>query len=74
MSNNPPDFVLELTQEEAEFLMRNCKANLHYSLTAMTKLQEMDARRSSFEKLVEHTENFKTISDKLKKAGVPDAD
>ena len=73
-SNNPPAVSLELTQDEADFLLRNCKANIQYSLLAIQKLDALDARRESFEKIVETTDYFKALMEKLKKAGANDAD
>lgn len=34
-TNNPPDVVLELTREEAEFLLRNCDSNITVGLASL---------------------------------------
>ena len=63
MSNNPPDVILELTQDEADFLLKNCESNMAFALSAMQALEDM----KSLEKLVDLNEKFKNIRDKLKK-------
>lgn len=68
MSNNAPDIVLELTNEQAAFLMENCDSNITFGLNAM---MTGELERSSLEKLVELSEKFKGIRKALIKAGVP---
>lgn len=75
MSNNPPDFTLDLTSEEAEFLMRNCRANIHYGLQALQALDlDPNATEQGFIDIRDMLERFTALRDKLRAAGVPDAD
>ena len=71
-SNNPPDVVLELTQEEADFLYDNCEANMVMGLEMIQKLGNSDMTndqiRPTAEKLSKTIDSFKAIRDKLKKA------
>lgn len=63
--NNPPDVVLELTRDEAQFLLRNCDTNIAFGLA---NLQTME--RPAAEKLVGLIEQFKGLRNKLIKQGV----
>jgi len=68
MSNNPPDVILDLTFEEAKFLVENCEANLNLSLQVLPNLTSRDL----MEKLVNQMEMFKTIRKKLQDSVHPD--
>jgi hypothetical protein len=70
MSNNPPDVALELTTDEARFLLDNCNSNIVFALNA---IQQGELSRPSLEKLIALSEKFKGIRAKLIKAGVSDA-
>lgn len=65
-SNNPPEISLNLTSTEAKFLLQNCNANIRMGLGAI----EQKMSESSIRKLIELMEDFKTIREKLLKAGV----
>lgn len=65
-SNNPPDVVLELTKEQAKFLLENCDSNITLALGLMMEVRD----RSSAEMLISMNEQFKTIREKLKAQGV----
>lgn len=69
MSNNPPDVELQLTLEEAQFLLRNCESNIHFALMALEAIET----RGNLEKTVDLMESFKNIRDKLKSQGVKDS-
>jgi hypothetical protein len=64
--NNPPDVVLELTMEQAEFLLRNCDHNIGFALHIL----QNNSDRASAERTVALTEKFKEIRNKLRKQGV----
>lgn len=65
-SNNPPDVVLELTHEQAQFLLSNCDQNIAVGLAGMQMLRDRD----SLVKLVSLTEKFKEIRNLLRRQGV----
>lgn len=64
MSNNPPDKIVELTQEQYDFLLRNCDSNIGFGLAALQQTQD---RRSALQ-LVDLLEQFKGIKAALEKA------
>lgn len=64
-SNNPPDFVIELTKDQHAFLLDNCESNMKFALAAMSGGA---MSRDGLVKLVELNEKFKAIRDLLKKA------
>lgn len=61
--NNPP-VILELTREEAEFLLRNAETNMAQGLAILTGGFSEEAQR----KTVELIEAFRPLRDKTKKA------
>lgn len=63
MNNNPPDRIVELTEEQYTFLLNNCDANIMFGLSA---LQTLD--RSGAEKMVALLESFKSVKAALVKA------
>lgn len=67
MSNNPPYAELQLTQEEHEFLLRNCDSNITYALNT---IQHGNLQRATVEKLVAQMEQFKAVKHKLQAARV----
>lgn len=70
MSNNPPDVILELTMDEAKFLLENCNSNIGFALNA---IQNGDLSRPTVEALVVKMEQFKAVRTKLLTSGVPNA-
>lgn len=64
MSNNPPDKIVELTQEQYDFLLRNCDSNIGFGLASL----QGTTSRASAEKLVALLEQFKGIKAALEKA------
>lgn len=72
MSNNPP-VVLELTKEEAEFLLQNCDKNIEFGLHFMVNAQAEGGpmtpeRRATVEKIIGVMEQFKALKAKTAKA------
>lgn len=63
MSNNPPEVIVELTLEQAEFLVCNCDSNIGFGLGAMESLQE----EANLRKLVGLMEQFKAIKKAVQK-------
>ena len=61
--NNPP-ICLELTQEEAEFVLRNCDTNIQQMLAML----QQDISLGSQEKLGAMIEQFSAIRDKTREA------
>ncbi len=66
MTNNPPYVSLELTQEQAEFLLKNCNSNLTLGLQLVMACKS----REQAEKFIQFNENFKAIRTMLLKQGV----
>jgi hypothetical protein len=68
-SNNPPDVILELTKQQAEFLLKNCNSNITMGL----KLIDMpDVSRGTLERAVALMEEFKAIRAMLVTQGITD--
>lgn len=65
MSNNPPDVSLELTAEQAKFLLRNCDSNIAFALGSLQTVG-----RDTAEKMVVVMEQFKEIRAKLIAQGI----
>jgi hypothetical protein len=63
MSNNPPEVVIHLTREQAEFLLKNCDANLTLSIGLLDGVSD----RSIAERIVKVVEAFKTIKEATKR-------
>lgn len=61
--NNPP-VILELTREEAEFMLLNAETNMQQGLAILTAGFSEDAQR----KTVALIEGFRPLRDKLKVA------
>lgn len=64
MSNNPPYAVLELTEEDYAFLLKNCDSNITFGLSALSVL----TTRESAHEMVDLIEKFKGLKEKLNKA------
>ncbi len=61
--NNPPAVILELTQEEATFILDNCESNIAMGLN----LLQASTSEATARKVVDMMENFKTIRAKVQK-------
>lgn len=61
MSNNPPDKIVELTQEQYEFMLRNCDKNIEFGINC---LQHLD--RPAAVKMVAIVELFKEVREALR--------
>jgi hypothetical protein len=61
--NNPP-VILELTREEAEFVLKNADTNMAQGLAILTGGFSVEAQR----KTVDLIEQFRPIRDKVKEA------
>lgn len=72
-SNNPPDVVLELTHEQATFMVENCVANMNLCLTMIMQIgredSEIDEKRAMARPYVELNEKFVVLLQKLREAG-----
>ena len=65
-SNNPPDVVLELTKDQAQFLLKNCDSNMKLALNLITQC----STQKEAEPYVKLNEQFKSIRSLLVKQGV----
>lgn len=65
--NRAPDYTLELTRDEAQFLLRNCNSNIRLGLAALSSMNKKGA-----EDMIALLESFKAIRVKLMKQGVTD--
>lgn len=65
MSNNPPDRIVELTEAQHRFLMRNCDSNIAFGLA---QLQADGASREFLVNIVELVEQFKSVKKALERA------
>lgn len=76
--NNPPDVVLELTHEQATFLVENCKANLHLGLQMVLSFQHasgtLEEKRAKAQKFIDLQEQFQAVLRKLRTAGAKEND
>lgn len=61
--NNPP-VIVEFTQDQAEFIIKNCDSNINFSLA----LLQAGLSRPESEKLVSLIENFKAIKEAVEDA------
>lgn len=61
--NNGPDLIIGLTNEQADFIERNCDQNITFALSAL-----MEVERPAAEKLVELMEQFKSVKKAIKEA------
>lgn len=73
LSNNPPDVVLNLTHEQATFVLENCIANRHLALRMIMAIGEdkvdVDEKRRRAEKFVRLNDQFGEIMKLLQHAG-----
>lgn len=70
MSNNPPAATLELTQEEADFLIANLDAGLQQGLGILTLVQDGTMSMETAHKAVALMEPMRSITKKLKDQGI----
>lgn len=67
LTNNPPFSILELTEAQHLFLLKNCSVNMTYILGALQNNQRANIMsRPELEVLVKLMENFKEIRTLLK--------
>lgn len=66
MSNNPR-VIVELTEEQAAFLIQNCTVNSGVLLQGLQTLHQSGASRDSLMKIVEPLEHFKNIKAAVEK-------
>jgi len=62
-TNSPPFAVVELTQEEHQFLLDHCDSNMTFGLASLQSLSEDNARR-----MVDILEQFKALKKKLERS------
>lgn len=62
-SNNPPDVIVYLTAEQAQFIIENADTNIAFALGTLRTVS-----RETQEKLVEQIENFRGVRDAVRKA------
>jgi len=65
-TNSPPDVSLELTHEEAVFLLDSCESNIDFGLRSLNLITSPDLLKKS----VDNMEKFKIIMKKLRAQGV----
>lgn len=74
-SNNPPAAVLELTEKQAKFLLKNCSKNMQFILMSM---QEMNMSgiltREIATELVEINEQFSELRGMLRSQNIQEDD
>jgi len=72
-TNNPPDVTLDLTHEQATFMLENCLANKRLCLAMIMGIAEekisLDDKRKKAEKYDELNNKFGEIMHKLRRAG-----
>ena len=64
--HNKPPVVVELTKEQARFVVKNCDSNISATLNALCSGAEFS--RSAQEALVDLMENFKGVKAAVEKA------
>lgn len=71
-SNNPPAAVLELTKEEADFLMANADVSVQQGLGLLLANQQggLHTDRAKLEQVVGMMELQRSIMKKLEKQGI----
>jgi hypothetical protein len=74
ISNNPPDVVLNLTHEQATFLLENCSANRLLALALIMSIGEdktltLAQKRAKADGIVKMNEDFGEIMKLLRGAG-----
>jgi hypothetical protein len=72
-SNNPPDVVLELTHEQATFMLENCLANKRLIMAMILSIAKekssIEEKREKSEKIARMNEEFSAIMELLRRAG-----
>lgn len=69
--NKAPDVTLELTERQAQFLLKNCNSNMAVALSALQGIvmQDIDSAHTA-RRLVAMLEQFKEIRELLTRQGV----
>ncbi len=68
-TNSPPFCTLELTKEEAELLLTSAEASMRVALVGM-QMSRNAMRSETLRELVNNTELFKSVRNKLKAQGI----
>jgi hypothetical protein len=72
-TNNPPDVLLELTHEQATFMLENCLANKRLCLAMVMGIADekisIEDKQKKAEKIVEMQEKFTELMQQLRRAG-----
>jgi hypothetical protein len=72
-TNNPPDVLLELTHEQATFMLENCLANNRMCLALIMSIADDDLTRDEkmkkAQKITEMQDKFREIMKLLRRAG-----
>lgn len=72
-TNNPPDVLLELTHEQATFMLENCLANRRLCLAMVMGIADekisIEDKQKKAEKIVEMQEKFTELMQQLRRAG-----
>ena len=63
MSKNSPYLLLPLTQEQTEFIIKNCDANISFALSQLQSLDNIELCH----KLVDQMEKFKELKNLVEK-------
>lgn len=73
IGKNSPDVILELTNEQATFLLENCSANTRLCLQLIVSIADekgtLENKRKRSEPIVEMSEKFNEIRKLLRKSG-----
>lgn len=64
MSNNPPFRTVELTEEQYNFLLNNCDANIAMGLQSLQAMESKDL----IVQMVGIIDQFKSVRDTLKRS------
>jgi translation initiation factor 2 alpha subunit (eIF-2alpha) len=77
-SNNPPDVILELTHEQATFMLENCHANRRLGLAMIMAIGaekiSMEEKREKAKVYIELNDKFGDLMKLLRKAGARETD
>ena len=69
MSNNPPDRIVALTEEQYQFLLRNCDVNVKYAAQQITKLTlSGEDFEDLIDKLTAQARQFLDVKEALEKS------
>jgi hypothetical protein len=72
-TNNPPDVTLELTHEQATFMLENCLANNRMCLALVMSIADEDLtqgeKMEKAQKITDMQDKFRDIMKLLRRAG-----